>query len=339
MALWLVRAGSSGENENFAIENSRVVIGWDDLGDLSKISNRKKLGEYIGEVYPDRKPKTRQNWQSQIWTFANLISKGDWVALPLKRRSAIAIGQVTGDYEFNPDSPLDAKHTRPIKWLTTDMSRSRFDQDILYSFGAFLTVCRIQRNNAEDRVKAVVEGRQVPLAILNDTEIDSSEALPNIEEFGQEQIRELISRRFRGHDLAWLIGELLTAQGYHALVSPPGADGGIDIIAGSGPMGFSEPKLAVQVKSSDDTADVKVVRELQGAMVNFGATHGLFVSWGGFKQTVYKEMLRNFFDVRLWDAGDIVNELLEHYEKLSEEIKAELPLKRIWIIPTEELEE
>ena len=37
MALWLVRAGKRGEQEEFALNNRVAVIGWDDLPDLSQI--------------------------------------------------------------------------------------------------------------------------------------------------------------------------------------------------------------------------------------------------------------------------------------------------------------
>lgn len=36
-----------------------------------------------------------------------------------------------------------------------DIPRDVFEQDILYSFGAFMTVCKIHKNNAEARIKAL----------------------------------------------------------------------------------------------------------------------------------------------------------------------------------------
>jgi restriction system protein len=73
-------------------------------------------------------------------------------------------------------------------------------------------------------------------------------------------------------------------------------------------------------------------------MQNVHADQGLLVSWGGFKSSVERELPVQFFRVRLWDQGDLIAQLLEHYEKLDDDIKAELPLKRIWLaaVPTEE---
>ena len=37
MTLWLVRAGSRGEGEEYALTNNIVGIGWPELGDLSEV--------------------------------------------------------------------------------------------------------------------------------------------------------------------------------------------------------------------------------------------------------------------------------------------------------------
>lgn len=338
MALWLVRAGRHGEREDFALENNVVVIGWDGLKDLSAISSRDELVRVMAEVYPDEKPKARLNYASQIWAFVGRIQEGDWVVLPLKKRSAIAIGQITGGYKYEAGNPEGARHTRPVKWLDTDIPRSRFDQDILYSFGAFMTVCQVRRNNAEERVKAVVEGKTVPLVQVSAGEevTEPEQGGIDLEQIARDQIRELISRKFRGHDLSHLVAAILEAQGYKVLESPPGADGGVDILAGKGPMGFDPPRLAVQVKSSDSALDVTVLRELQGVMSNFGAEQGMIVSWGGYKQSVLKEASRLFFQVRLWDSDDLVRAVQNHFEELSDELQAEMPLKRLWVVAGEE---
>ena len=35
---------------------------------------------------------------------------------------------------------------------------------------------------------------------------------------------------------------------------------------------------------------------------------------------------------RVWDQGDVVDAILKNYERLDDEIKAELPMKRIWVM-------
>lgn len=338
MALWLVRAGKQGERESLALDNNLAVIGWGDLPDLSTLKTREELCDLLEKTYTEVKRKTLLNWLSQIWPFVKEIQPGDLVALPLKSRSTIALGEVTGDYQYRSDLPEDAMHTRPVKWLK-ELPRNLFDGDLLYSLGAFMTVCRIQRNNAEERIRALLAGKPLPHSpeTHDQTQPAEWEAPPDLEQYAFDQIHDYISRKFKGHELAQLVGAVLEAQGYKVRISPEGADGGVDIIGGNGPMGFDPPRIVVQVKSGDAPVDVKVVRELQGVMTNFGADHGLIVAWGGYKNSVPKETARLFFKLRLWDAKDLIKAVLATYERLPEEIRAELPLKRIWVlVPGEE---
>jgi len=157
-----------------------------------------------------------------------------------------------------------------------------------------------------------------------------------IAEYARDLIRRAIGARFGGHELTALVTALLKAQGYQTYMAPPGPDGGVDILAGSGAMGFDPPRICVQVKSGGSPVDVSVLRELQGVMKNFGADRGLLVSWGGFKESVYREARTLIFEIRLWDSELLLRSLLEHYSRLPEEIQAELPLKQIWTLVPEE---
>jgi len=340
MTLWMVRSGRYGEREDFALENKVAVIGWNELPDLSKIETREQLRALLEKTYPDDKPKTLINWESQIWRFLHDIAIGDLIAMPLKSRSSIAFGKITGPYSYQKNFPENARHSRKIEWRN-EIPRDRFDQDLLYSLGAFMTVCQIQRNNAEERILGLLEGKtpsgkikageQKPPGGEGDVEL-----VLDIEEMATDQLRELISRKFRGHDLTRLVGAILEAQGYTISIAKPGADGGVDIIAGKGALGFDHPRLVVQVKSSDSPCDVKIVRELQGVMKNFQAEHGLLVSWGGYSGAVPKETATKFFEIRLWNADDLIQMIQTNYDKIPDEIKADLPLKRIWILVPEE---
>ena len=337
MTIWLTRAGRYGEREDYALENNVAVIGWQELPDLSTISSRKELADLLEENYPDKKSKTLSNWESQIWPFIQVIAKGDLIVLPLKHRAIIAVGEVEGDYHFEGGNPPDARHLRPVKWLE-EFSRNQFGQDLLYSLGAAMTVCRIQRNNAEERVRGMLEGKEDTPIISPDKipEEGEGEAILDIEQYTRDQISNYINHKFKGHGLARLVGAILQAQGLQVRVSPEGPDGGVDIIAGKGALGFEHPRLVVQVKSGDSPVDVNVLRELQGVMSTFGADQGLIVAWGGYRGTVEREATRQYFKIRLWDADAVVQKVQEHYNQLPADVQAELPLKRIWTLVQEE---
>src|ERR1700687_3054051 len=162
MSIWLVRAGEHGEREEAALQKGLAIIGWEELPDLTAVKTREDLAQLIKDTYPDESSKRLINWTGQVWAFRDRIQLNDLVVLPLTTRSAIAIGRVTGPYRYEADGK-DGFHTRGVKWLNTDFPRSPsiFGQDLLYSLGAFMTVCQIQRNNAEKRIKAIVEGKTV----------------------------------------------------------------------------------------------------------------------------------------------------------------------------------
>jgi len=69
------------------------------------------------------------------------------------------------------------------------------------------------------------------------------------------------------------------------------------------------------------------------------ATHGLLVSWGGFKKTIYHEAKDDVFKIQLWESKDVIEELLRNYINLPAEIKTLIPLKQIWILTELEEEE
>ncbi len=347
MAVWLIRAGSHGEYELKFIQEGRVYVTWDDLDlDLGKLSQRAELTDAMTQRYPDTKPKAIANWVSQVWPFAHEIKKSDLVVLPLKTQRAIQIGEVTGDYHFEPGGPNPFFHWRPVMWIGEAVPRAHYGKDLLNTFGAFMTICRVQRNNAEARIAAMRANGWKPetiAAVTKTTAVPVDELAEatedtDLEEAARDQIAQLIAARFKGHGLTRLVEGILKAQGYITYRSAEGADGGADILAGAGPLGFGEPRLCVEVKSESSPIDRPTVDKLLGAVTKFGAQEGLFVSWSGFKANVQKELAASFFRVRLWTQKELLEALFAHYDHLDDDLKAELPLKRIWIVAAQDEE-
>jgi len=134
VTVWMVRAGKDGEQEEMALAKSVAVVGWPELPDMTPVSTRQDLRILLEASYPEEKPKTLANWESQLWPLRDTIQEGDIVMLPLKTRSDIAIGRVKGPYAYRADLPRGPFHTRPVDWLK-ELPRNAFDQDILYSPG------------------------------------------------------------------------------------------------------------------------------------------------------------------------------------------------------------
>ena len=336
MTIWVVRAGRHGERENLARKDERVFIGWSQLGDLSNVNTREEIRQRLMEIAPDMKPNVIAIYTGQIFKFIKEIQVGDICAMPIRSRRAIAFGKVCGNYEYIVDnSREDCRHSRKVEWIGEPIPRGRFDQDTLVPFGSSLTVFGI-REGRENRIKGIIEGKQVPKtnasSISDDAEAEE-QLTPDLVQLAQDGISDFIGRKFRGHRMEDLVAEVLEAQGFEVRRNTSkGRDGGVDILAGKGSMGFDKPLLAVQVKSGDSPIDSNDYSRLKGVLPDFGATHGLFVSWGGFNSAVEKDAKKDFFKIRLWNAEDLVREIQNVYPNLPEAIQAELPMKQIWVL-------
>lgn len=228
-------------------------------------------------------------------------------------------------------------HIRKVDWIKT-VPRSAFPEPILFSMNSALTIFKVWRNDAESQVNKILGLTDAALEVATTTSVEQAaetvadDVKVDLEESAQDEILKFIQARFKGHDLARLIDAILKAQGYKTKMSPPGPDGGVDILAGSGLLGFDQPRLCVQVKSGGAAEGQKTFNELRGVMSKFSSEQGLLVSWGGFTKPLTTDARNDFFKVRLWDQGDVVNAVLQNYDRLGDEIKTELPLKKIWIL-------
>jgi restriction system protein len=79
--------------------------------------------------------------------------EGDWVVMPSKIQSGLYFGELRGGYPYEASGPDSCFRWREINWFSSLVPRSAFPQDLLDSFGAFLTICKVQHNDAEARFK------------------------------------------------------------------------------------------------------------------------------------------------------------------------------------------
>ncbi len=344
--IYLARAGGSGEDETYALDNGVAILGFREYASLAGAKDYDDIVSIVKAATPGIKPRAAGNFAGQLWAFALAMKQGDIVLLPRKLTSQIALGRVKGPYKYAKVGS-ELRHVREVEWIRPDVPRSVFGQDLLASFGAFMTVCNITRNNAEERIAAVLQGKPDPGFTPSTTGVPKPESVVGEDESpghdltlaANDQIVAHIQSKFQGHALSWLVDSVLVADGWTTKVSPPGPDGGVDILAGRGPFGLDAPRLCVQVKSQNSPADVTIYRTLQGSMQSFKAEQGLLVCWGGFNKVVLNEAKQGHFTVRLWESSDLVSAIYRTYEKLPAEIQAELPLKRVWMLVKETTEE
>lgn len=63
---------------------------------------------------------------------------------------------------------------------------------------------------------------------------------------------------------------------------------------------------------------------------------GFVAGMGRIYEDAIQEAKNIFFSMRLWNQGVLLNEIAKYYEQFDDELKAELPLKRIWTLVEEE---
>lgn len=344
MALWLNRSGRHCEHERKFLDDGRIYLTWSGLShDLSTLDSRDQVQDLLAKTYPNASPGKRRQNSGQIWSFMRKMNKGDWVAVPSKRKT-IHIGEITGDYTFDAKAENPYYHFRTVRWLETDIPRTNFDQDILNSLGAFTTVCQIKRNDAEARVRAMktngwkAVGAKPRAIVLDDDADEASDEAPgaelDLEQIARDQITRKVYGAFAGHGMETLVEAILRAQGFTTHHTGKGSDHGIDILAATDTLGFGRPRICVQVKSQQTPLERPVLDQLIGTMRHVDADQGLLVCWGGFKPTITREIPRLFFTVRMWDQNDLIDQFLAVYDKLDDDLRAEIPLKRIWAVAT-----
>ena len=149
--LWLVRLGSAGEFESLALTRGLISVDFGITEDLSACRTRESVAGVVDRALTQATRRRRANVTGQMHRFANEIQLGDTVVSPLRTLPTFAIGEIVGAYQ----QLADGRAARPIHWLSTSARRSDFDQDLLYSLGALMTVCQVKRADALSRVRSV----------------------------------------------------------------------------------------------------------------------------------------------------------------------------------------
>jgi restriction system protein len=166
--------------------------------------------------------------------------------------------------------------------------------------------------------------------VQDDADIDVREVdLDQIQQTANEGLKHQINAK-NPYEFQDLTAALLRGMGYFTpFVAPKGKDGGVDIIAYRDPLGTVSPRIKVQVKHRESSANVQELRQLMGLLQNNGDV-GLFVSTGGFTPDAKQTSRSSHVHVELVDLDRFIILWQEFYPKLSDEDKNLLPLQPIY---------
>ena len=342
-AAWVVRAGKYGERAQWVLANGRAGTGWQEVPDLTACDSRKEVAVVVAAAFPDLNAVQQAGYTGQLWALRGRIQVGDLMVLPVRATKEIAIGRVIGGYEYLSDEAPDRRHTVQVDWQTKDLPRSAVKQDLLYTLGSALTIFAPSKGHAVERLEALLTSGEDPGAVgfgptpkpgketFDEDAVDEPELHADVEEVARDQITTRIAEEFAGHDLAALVTALLEVEGFTCTMSPPGADQGIDVVAGRGLLGMDAPRVIVQVKSGSGVGE-SVVRDLLGVVSTQNADQGLLIAWGGLTGPARAAVRHQQFKIRAWTSEDVVDAVLRLYERLPEEMRTRLPLQRVWML-------
>ena len=159
-------------------------------------------------------------------------------------------------------------------------------------------------------------------------EKDNAMNLDLLESDAREGIRKFIVSK-SPYEFQDMVAALLRAMGYHTpFIAPKGKDGGIDITAYLDPLGAQTPRIKVQVKHKPETAiGASDIRALLGVLR--AGDIALFVTSGTFSPDAKNTGTSSHEFIRLIDGDEFIDMWLEFYDKMTDDDKNMLPLKRI----------
>lgn len=155
MAVWVIRAGKDGENEDFALDNSVYSVGPGVNQSVREFDDLKALKGSI-QKHP--------SLANELWRFAREMKVGEIVVMPLKgiKPKKVAVGRIVGDYmycyvERSDESSAPLPHTREVGWLAKSVPLENFDEDIQKSFkNSQSNVVRVRKPNSEARIEQAI---------------------------------------------------------------------------------------------------------------------------------------------------------------------------------------
>ncbi len=262
--------GIHTHDDNLFLKENVIAIGWNEIGDLSKISpDREAFKKKYIETYPHDKKMKVATSAGMLYRFAHEVQIGDYIVFPSKINREINIGTVESDYIYDSDTDSYVQR-RKVKWLK-HIPRTAFSQGALYEIGSAMSFFSV-KNYADEFLAAL--DKNFKGTVSTDTADDETVAATadEIIENTRDYILKELSRNLKGYDLEEFVADLLSAMGYRTTISPHGGDSGIDITAYKDEL---PPRILVQVKSQDSDIKETTIQSLKGAMRE--GEYGLFV--------------------------------------------------------------
>jgi restriction system protein len=322
-AVWMVKAGEGGSRiDDF--RRGYVGIGWSDIGNLGSIQSQDEIRNRYMKARSDEKPGKIPNAVAMIYKFRSVISRGDKIITYSPDEREYLVGTVTSDYIYNPDPKRDFGHVREVSWEGT-ISRDVLSVSSRNSLGSQLALFSVNEEVWAE-ISAILAGHK---------EGHVEEEGGELEQIRQDTIskaNELIKDKILSlspEELEQLAAAILRAMGYHARITPPGPDRGMDVFASPDGLGLEEPRIKVEVKHrSRSRMGTQEIRSFLGGLRE--GDRGLYISTGGFTNDAKYEADRSVIPITLLGLDDLAALVVTHYENFDPDDRVLIPLVKVY---------
>ena len=241
--IWMVRAGENGSLFGEFQNKGIIAIGWNEVGDLSKITNPLDTKGRVKKTYPTEHDGYISITAGQLNRFRFDFNKEDKVITYNPENRVYLVGEIIGDYEWDPT--FKYSNIRKVKWLG-EVSRDKLSTSTKNTLGAISTIFKL----SEDAAKEITQ--QLTGQSESEAESDvAEEGLDLIKEDTRNKAHEFIKDqilKLSWEDVQRLVAGILRGMGYKTRISPLGADRGKDIIASKDGLGLEDPIIIIEVK-------------------------------------------------------------------------------------------
>ncbi len=327
--IWGIHAGKMGDAESLFSQENVIAIGWSNFGSSEGLQTREDFKSRYAEVYTDVSPQSVATSAGQLFRFVWEMKIGDLVVFPATRERKVHIGEVRGEYKYNPSVDANYPNQRAVQW-TKQVPRTIFSQGALYEMGAGMALFQIK--NYANEIFEILEGKE---PVVTDDDGTIALVADDIEEQTRDFVLKQLERNLKGLPLEEFVKHLLEKMGYKARLTRPN-EPSVDVIAHKDELGFEPPIIKVQVKSSAGTIGDRDVSALYGKVGH--EEFGLLVTLGEFSTQAINFAVGKS-NLRLIDGSELVNLIFEHYEDFNPRYKGIIPLKMVYIPQSFEAEE
>ena len=319
MAIYVVRA-NYGEYTDAFVQDGYCAIGWlpeDDLTDIVKEKNVDLLTKKFQKYYSDSSKMSQAQNIGQVTRFLFDTKVGDIVITPGDIVEDLYYGKITSEYyhdEQDDDCPYP--HRKEVEWEKNPVLRYNLSIPLQNTLRSSLTVFYVKHKNA----------------FLEAIGIKGEEKRQAFEY--KKIVNEILIRilNLSSEEFEILVKDLLAAIGFNATHIGKSGDGGIDAEGELEIYNMASIDLKIQAKryAINRSVNAKIVRDFRGAVSE--KSQGCIITTSTYPKNARNEARKpGFKNIGLIDGPQLVEILIENYQKLSEEMKEKLRLRPILI--------